>query len=253
MSTTSPTAMVTGATSGFGEAIARTLSNNGYRVILCGRRMERLQTLQAELTGDSYTLCFDVCSAQATKDAIDSLPEDWRQVQVLINNAGLAWGRESIQEGIMEKWERMIDTNLKGVLYVTQAVLPLMREATGVRTIINLGSIAGKQAYAGGNVYSATKYAIDGLTQSMRIDLLPEGIRVGQIAPGAAETEFSLVRFDGDASKAKQVYTGFDPLQAGDIAEAAWFMVSRPAHVCINDLIIMPTAQANATTFHRQS
>ncbi|MFM7730138.1 MAG: SDR family NAD(P)-dependent oxidoreductase [Flavobacteriales bacterium] len=251
MNPDSPIALVTGATSGFGEAIAKKLSHEGYRLIICGRRKERLDALKDKLPGPCHALTFDVRSREEVQEAMQSLPSDWRGIQVLVNNAGLAWGRESIQDGVHEKWESMIDTNVKGVLYVTESTLPFMRHAMGVRTIINLGSIAGKQAYAGGNVYSATKYAIDGLTQSMRIDLLSEGIRVGQIAPGAAQTEFSLVRFDGDQEKADSVYVGFSPLQASDIADAVFFMVSRPPHVCINDMVIMPSAQANATSFHR--
>jgi NADP-dependent 3-hydroxy acid dehydrogenase YdfG len=192
-----------------------------------------------------------VQSLDACKSALHSLPQEWKTVDVLANNAGLALGRESFVEGSIDQWNTMIDTNIKGLLYISQLVAPWMI-ARKRGTIINIGSIAGKDAYAGGNVYGATKAAVDMLTRNMRIDLLPHGVRVGQIAPGAAETEFSLVRFSGDSEKATATYNGFTPLIANDIADAAWFMASRPAHVCINDMVIMPTAQANATNFHKE-
>jgi NADP-dependent 3-hydroxy acid dehydrogenase YdfG len=182
---------------------------------------------------------------------LNSLSDDWKSIDVLVNNAGLALGRESFVDGSTDQWSTMIDTNIKGLLYISQIVAPWMI-ARKHGTIINIGSIAGKDAYAGGNVYGATKAAVDMLTRNMRIDLLPYGVRVGQIAPGAAETEFSIVRFSGDTAKAAATYNGFTPLIAEDIADAAWFMASRPAHVCINDMVIMPTAQANATSFHRE-
>jgi 3-hydroxy acid dehydrogenase/malonic semialdehyde reductase len=249
-------AIVTGATSGFGEAIAAKLATEGWDLVITGRRAGRLEQLAQELSAihgiKVKSLCFDVRNYQEVSDAFASLEDEWRNPEVLINNAGLALGKDPVQNGDLNQWEQMIDTNLKGMLYVTRMVVPMMiKGANG--TIINIGSIAGKEAYAGGNVYSASKFAVDGLTKNMRIDLLPHNIRVAQIVPGAAETEFSLVRFGGDSSKAKAVYNGFIPLNATDIAEAAWFIVSRPAHVCINELIIMPTAQANATTFHRES
>lgn len=249
-------AIITGATSGFGKAIAEKLASEGWNLVLTGRRSERLQELKSQLEKNHRVqikvLCFDVRSHGETQSAFSTLDGDWSKPQVLINNAGLALGREPIHEGDINQWEQMIDTNLKGILYVTKTIAPLMISAGG-GTIINIGSIAGKDAYAGGNVYGATKFAIDGLTKNMRIDLLPHKIRVAQIAPGAAETEFSLVRFGGDASKATAVYQGFVPLRAEDIAEAAWFIISRPPHVCINDIVIMPTAQANATTFFKKA
>jgi NADP-dependent 3-hydroxy acid dehydrogenase YdfG len=256
MNNNQPIAIITGATSGFGKAIAEKLASEGWNLIITGRRADRLTALKNELTEKHgvavKTLCFDVRSFRETAAAFNDLEQEWKKPTVLVNNAGLALGRDPVQSGDLDQWEQMIDTNLKGLLYVTKVVSPMMI-ASGGGTIINIGSIAGKEAYGGGNVYSASKFAVDGLTRNMRIDLLPHKIRVSQIAPGAAETEFSLVRFGGDSSKAKSVYHGFTPLSAADIAEAAWFIISRPPHVCINDMIIMPTAQANATTFHRES
>ncbi len=248
------TALITGATSGFGRACAERFAKEGWNIIITGRRQDRLDelaiTLQNEHNIQCNALCFDVSVLEECKEKLNSLDASWREVDVLINNAGLALGRESFVDGSIEQWNTMIDTNIKGLLYISQLVAPWMMERKK-GTIINIGSIAGKDPYAGGNVYGATKAAVDMLTRNMRIDLLPHGVRVGQIAPGAAETEFSLVRFSGDASKAAATYQGFNPLIAHDIADAAWFMASRPAHVCINDLVIMPTAQANATSFHR--
>jgi 3-hydroxy acid dehydrogenase/malonic semialdehyde reductase len=197
-------------------------------------------------------LNFDVRSVDECKSHLEKLSPEWRSIDVLINNAGLALGRESFVDGSVDQWNTMIDTNIKGLLYISQLIAPWMI-ARKRGTIINIGSIAGKDSYAGGNVYGATKAAVDMLTRNMRIDLLPHGVRVGQIAPGAAETEFSIVRFSGDTEKASATYNGFTPLIAQDIADAAWFMASRPAHVCINDMVIMPTAQANATSFHKES
>jgi 3-hydroxy acid dehydrogenase / malonic semialdehyde reductase len=247
-------AIVTGATSGFGKAIAKKLASEKWNLIITGRREDRLNELAAELKNNHHveviTRCFDVRHFDEVNTAFSSLPDEWKNPGVLVNNAGLALGRESIQDGDLSQWEQMIDTNVKGLLYVTKVIAPWMiNKKNG--TIINIGSIAGKEAYAGGNVYSASKFAVDGLTRNMRIDLLPHNIRVAQIAPGAAETEFSLVRFKGDADKAKAVYHGFTPLSADDIADAAWFIISRPPHVCINDMVIMPTAQAAATQFNR--
>jgi len=248
-------ALITGATSGFGKATAERFAREGWNIIITGRREERLVQLKNELESahsiQVQTLAFDVQSLDECKTSLNSLHDSWRTIDVLINNAGLALGRESFVEGSVDQWNTMIDTNIKGLLYMSQLVAPWMI-ARKHGTIINIGSIAGKDAYAGGNVYGATKAAVDMLTRNMRIDLLPHGIRVGQIAPGAAETEFSLVRFSGDAAKASATYTGFTPLIAEDIAEAAWFMASRPAHVCINDMVIMPTAQANATSLQRE-
>lgn len=247
---------VTGATSGFGRAIAELFASQHWNVIITGRRKERLETLKSELE-EKYSvqilpLCFDVRDEHEVNHAVASLPDAWKKIDVLVNNAGLALGKDVLQEGDSTQWITMIDTNIKGLLYVTKAVSPLMIERKK-GSIINIGSIAGKESYVGGNVYSATKFAVDGLTKNMRLDFLPHHIRVSQIAPGAAETEFSVVRFSGDQSKADATYKGFTPLDARDIAEAAWFIASRPPHVCINDMVIMPTAQANATTFNRNS
>lgn len=248
--------MVTGATSGFGKAIATLFASHKWDVIITGRRDERLQVLKNDLEQSHgiqvFTLCFDVRDEIAVNRAIGDLPLEWKAIDVLINNAGLALGKDVLNEGDSLQWATMIDTNIKGLLYVTKAVSPLLIQRKK-GTIINIGSIAGKESYIGGNVYSATKFAVDGLTKNMRLDFLPHNIRVSQIAPGAAETEFSLVRFSGDQSKADATYRGFIPLEAMDIAEAAWFIATRPSHVCINDMVIMPTAQANATTFNRTS
>jgi 3-hydroxy acid dehydrogenase/malonic semialdehyde reductase len=246
--------MVTGATSGFGKAIAERFAKEGWNVIITGRRMERLKELAKQLEEahgvDITSLCFDVRDNDAVCKAVASLSPDWQTIDVLVNNAGLALGKDPIHEGDLAQWNQMIDTNIKGLLYVTKAVTPFMvQRKQGI--VINIGSIAGREVYPGGNVYSATKFAVDALTKSMRIDLLPHGVRVSQIAPGAAETEFSLVRFSGDQNKAKAVYQGYTPLHAEDIADAAWFIASRPPHVCIQDMLILPTAQANATTFHK--
>ena len=250
-----PIALITGATSGFGKATAERFAREGWNIIITGRREERLTVLKNELEAahsiQVQTLAFDVQSLDACIAALNSLSDDWKSIDVLVNNAGLALGRESFVDGSIDQWNTMIDTNIKGLLYISQIVAPWMI-ARKCGTIINIGSIAGKDAYAGGNVYGATKAAVDMLTRNMRIDLLPHGVRVGQIAPGAAETEFSIVRFSGDIAKASSTYNGFTPLIAQDIADAAWFMASRPAHVCINDMVIMPTAQANASSFFKQ-
>ncbi|MFN8698490.1 MAG: SDR family NAD(P)-dependent oxidoreductase [Flavobacteriales bacterium] len=249
----SPIALITGATSGFGEAIARKFSQEGYQVIVTGRRRERLDALASAIQsagGACHPLCFDIRDPHATEEAWNSLSQTWKNVDVLVNNAGLAAGREPVEFGNPDDWNRMIDTNIKGILHISRLVIPVMKERKS-GTIIHIGSIAGREGYPGGNVYSATKFAVEALTRSMRIDLLPYGIRVGQIAPGAAETEFSLVRFHGDRQKADAVYDGFKPLHADDIADAAWFMVSRPSHVCIQDMLIMPVAQAGAAHLYK--
>lgn len=247
---------ITGATSGFGRAIAELFASKGWSILIAGRRADRLQNLHTQLielgAASVHSLCFDVRSREEVNAAWQSLPEPWKNIDVLVNNAGLALGKEPIHLGLIEDWEQMIDTNIKGFLYISKIVsTQMVQQKSG--TILHVGSIAGREAYAGGNVYSATKFAVDALTKSMRIDLAPYGIRVGQIAPGAADTEFSLVRFHGNQEKAEQVYQGFAPLQAQDIAEAVWFMASRPSHVCIQDMLIMPTAQPNASTIHRNS
>jgi 3-hydroxy acid dehydrogenase / malonic semialdehyde reductase len=193
-----------------------------------------------------FSLPFDVRDKKAVEEAVHSLPHDWKKIDVLVNNAGLAQGLSLIQDGDINDWETMIDTNVKGLLYVSKAVMPLMIENKKGH-IINLSSIAGKEAYQKGNIYCATKFAVDALTKSMRIDLLEHKIRVTSISPGAAETEFSLVRFKGDAERAKKAYIGYEPLNAGDIADVAWFAASRPSHVCLNDIVMTPTAQANTS------
>ncbi|MCW5899103.1 MAG: SDR family oxidoreductase [Flavobacteriales bacterium] len=256
----SPIVLVTGATAGFGEAIARRFAAEGWRVVITGRRKERLEALRKELEGLHgklegppivHPLHFDVRDNDEVQRAIASLPDDWKDIDVLVNNAGLAAGMASIQEGDLEDWNTMLDTNVKGLLHVSRAVIPGMIER-GRGHIINIGSVAGKEVYPRGNVYCASKHAVDALTKAMRQDLLPHGIKVTQIAPGLAETEFSLVRFKGDEHKAKQVYLGMEPLRGADIADLVWFAATRPPHVCINDLVVTPTAQASSTQVHRK-
>lgn len=249
--------LITGATAGFGEACAHEFAKKGYSLIITGRRKERLEKLQSILA-EQYpvkviSLCFDVRHETEVIEAIGSLEHlGVSSISILINNAGLAVGRGPIDTGLSDDWDRMIDTNVKGLLYVSRAVIPLIKQNDGQRHIINIASIAGKEVYPGGNVYCASKHAVDALSRAMRIDLLPYQIKVTNIAPGAAETEFSLVRFKGDQSTADSVYEGFDPLLAQDIAETAYFVASRPAHVNINDIVIMPAAQASATVFERK-
>ncbi|MFZ5553296.1 MAG: SDR family oxidoreductase [Bacteroidota bacterium] len=244
-----PVILITGATSGFGKAVAERFAKEGYRLILTGRRKERLDELSEKLSSSHgvkvHTLCFDVRHRKETEQQLSQLPADFLPIDILINNAGLALGFSSIEDGNTDDWETMIDTNVKGLLYVTRAIAPGMKEKKSGH-IFNIGSIAGKETYKNGNVYCATKHAVDSLTKAMRIDLLPYGIKVTGICPGAAETEFSLVRYKGDSDRAKNVYNGFIPLTAEDIAEIIWFAASRPAHVCLNDIVITPTAQANA-------
>ena len=248
-------AFITGATSGFGEATARIFANNGYSLVLLARREEKLEQLKNELSSLEIKveiLCADVRNEEEVNLSIASLPDSVKNgIQILVNNAGLAVGRGPIDTGLTDDWERMIDTNIKGLLYVSKAIIPFLK-ANGNGQIINLASIAGKEVYAGGNVYCATKHAVDALSRAMRIDLVEYGIKVTNIAPGAAATEFSLVRFKGDTQTAAAVYDGYDPLVAQDIAETIWFVASRPAHVTINDLTIMPTAQAAATVLWKK-
>jgi 3-hydroxy acid dehydrogenase/malonic semialdehyde reductase len=248
-------ALITGATAGFGKATAELFAANGWNLILCGRRKVRLDVLERQLKEkysiEVITLAFDVRNNDEVKKAIASLNGKWTSIDLLLNNAGLASGLSGIQDGNIDDWEQMIDTNVKGLLYMTRCISPLM--ITNKKGhIINIGSIAGKEVYANGNVYCATKHAVDALTKAMRIDLLAHHIRVTQIAPGMAETEFSIVRFKGDNERAKSVYKGLEPLRAEDIAETVWWVANRPAHVNINDIVIMPTAQANATTVIRK-
>ncbi len=248
-------AFITGATAGIGEACAHRLAKEGYNMIIAGRRAENLHNLEKALKSEYncqvLALVLDVRHLQAVENAVASLPETWKNIDLLINNAGLAVGVSPIQEGIIDDWERMIDTNVKGLLYVTRTVAPLMI-ARKKGHIINIASIAGKEVYPGGNVYCATKHAVDALTKGMRIDMLPHNIKVSSIAPGMVETEFSIVRFKGDKEKADQVYNGLTPLYAEDIADTAAFIASRPAHVNINDVLIMPTAQASSRDVVRE-
>jgi 3-hydroxy acid dehydrogenase/malonic semialdehyde reductase len=248
-------ALITGATAGIGEATAELLAREGYNLILTGRRLDRLEKLAAHLN-KKYNVevavsSFDVRNRNEVVENLEGLPAKWKKVNVLVNNAGLSQGLEPIDKGDMDDWDRMIDTNVKGLLYVTKIVSNWMI-TNGYGHIVNLGSIAGVDVYANGNVYCASKHAVDALNKAMRIDLLPHGIKVTVIHPGAVETEFSLVRFKGDEKRAKKVYEGFDALSADDVAETIWFAVSRPAHVNINELIVMPTAQANGSTIFRK-
>jgi 3-hydroxy acid dehydrogenase / malonic semialdehyde reductase len=248
-------ALITGSTSGIGKATAELFAKNGYNIIITGRRKERLEEFSQQLKSnykvDVLSLNFDVRNVMEVENAIISIPDEWKKINVLVNNAGLAVGLNSIQEGVIDDWERMIDTNVKGLLYVTRFLSPFMIE-NGFGHIINLGSIAGKEVYANGNVYCATKHAVDALNKGMRIDLLPHNIKVTAINPGMVDTEFSIVRFKGDDQRAKNVYKGMQPLKSEDIAETIYWVASRPAHVNINDIIIMPTVQANATTTIRK-
>jgi 3-hydroxy acid dehydrogenase / malonic semialdehyde reductase len=243
-------ALITGATAGIGEACAHTFAQHGYDLILTGRRMDRLEKLAHHLN-DKYNVeiavsSFDVRNREETVRSLESLPSQWRAVDVLVNNAGLSQGLDPINAGSYDDWDTMIDTNVKGLLYVSRIVSNWMI-TNGRGHIVNLGSIAGKEVYPNGNVYCATKHAVDALTKSMRIDLLQYGIKVTAVHPGMVETEFSEVRFKGDKDRAKKVYEGFEPLKAEDIADTIWYVASRPAHVNINDILIMPTAQATAT------
>jgi NADP-dependent 3-hydroxy acid dehydrogenase YdfG len=283
--------LITGASSGFGEACARKFAAaGGYDIIITGRRKDRLDSLQREITastgstgasttsitrtgttsGTSSTsgtgstgslssspatrvlsVVFDVQDREAVFTAIGSLPADWKGIDILVNNAGLALGRDFFEEADMQDWETMLDTNVKGLLYVSRAVLPGMT-ARKQGHIINMGSVAGKEIYEKGNAYCASKFAVDAISKSMRVDLLRHHIKVTAIHPGAAETEFSLVRFKGDETAAKKIYDGFKPLSAEDIADAVYYCASLPPHVCINDLVITCTAQADAIYFHKQ-
>lgn len=245
------TALITGATSGIGEATARILVNS-HRLIICGRRKERLKKLQQELSAetDVCTLSFDVRDQQEVEENISGLPAEWKTVDVLINNAGNAHGLGYIHEGDIEDWDAMIDINVKGLLYVSKMIIPDMVERKSGH-IINIGSVAGIDVYPRGNVYNASKFAVDALSKGMRQDLNAFGIKVSEVKPGLVETEFSEVRFKGDKEKAKKVYEGIEALQAKDIAETIQFLISRPAHVNIADVLILPTAQATATMVNK--
>jgi NADP-dependent 3-hydroxy acid dehydrogenase YdfG len=246
-------ALITGATSGIGKATAELFAQKGIHLILCGRRQERLEQIAKELAlfTQIQTLCFDVRNLEQVNQMLNTLPQEWQNIDILINNAGNAHGLEPIHTGNINDWDAMIDINVKGLLYVSQWVIPRMT-ARKAGHIVNIGSIAGKEVYPNGNVYCASKFAVDALTQGMRIDLNPFGIKVSQVAPGLVETEFSLVRFKGDTERAKKVYEGYQPLTAQDIADTIWYIVSAPAHVQIADIVVLPTAQASATIVKKQ-
>jgi NADP-dependent 3-hydroxy acid dehydrogenase YdfG len=245
-------AFITGATSGIGKATALLFASKGIDLIICGRRADRLQELKSELQSKVkvHSLVFDVRDEQAVVDRIDSLPEEWKTIDILVNNAGNAHGLAPIHEGNTTDWDAMLDINVKGLLYVSKAIIPEMVTRKSGH-IVNIGSIAGKEVYPNGNVYCASKFAVDAITSGMRLDLNPFGIRVTGIHPGLVETEFSLVRFKGDEQRANSVYKGFQPLTAEDIADVIWYTVNCPPHVMISDLTILPTAQASATIVNK--
>ena len=247
-------AFITGATSGIGEATAKLLAKNNFKLILCGRRKEKLDLLAKELlpVTEVMSLCFDVRDKIAVQKAIASLTGHWRNIDILINNAGNAHGLDPIQSGNVDDWDAMMDINVKGLLYVSREILPGMVERKSGH-IVNIGSIAGKEVYPNGNVYSASKFAVDALSKGMRLDLNAYGVKVTAIHPGLVETEFSLVRFKGDAARAATTYKGIQPLTGNDIADMILFTLTRPSHVVIADLMILPTAQASATLINRQS
>lgn len=244
--------LLTGATSGIGEATARLLAKNKYNLILCGRRRERLRALEGELAAHTRvtTLSFDVRDQEAVASSLNALPAEWRNIDVLINNAGNAHGLDPIHRGSLADWDAMMDINVKGLLYVSREVIPGMTDRKSGH-IINIGSVAGKEVYPNGNVYCASKFAVDAVTQGMRIDLNPFGVKVTGIHPGLVETEFSLVRFKGDAQKASAVYNGLKPLTGEDIADTILYVLSTPDHVMIADMVVFPKAQASATVVKR--
>jgi 3-hydroxy acid dehydrogenase / malonic semialdehyde reductase len=247
--------LITGSTSGIGEATARLLAAKGYRLILTGRRQDRLEKLKAELTTkfsvEICTLSFDVRNREKTDEALDSLMSPFDKIDILINNAGLAVGMNTMQDGIIDDWERMIDTNVKGLLYVTRKIVPMMISLNSGH-IINISSIAGKEVYPFGNVYCASKHAVQSITKSLRLELLKNNIKVSSVAPGAVNTEFSQIRFKGDKAQADKVYAGISPLTGEDIAEVIFFLISRPPHVNIDDILVMPTDQAFSRDFNRK-
>lgn len=248
-------ALITGATSGIGKAIATKLAKEGYNIIITGRRQERLNEisniLEKQYQTKVLTRSFDVRKYQEVEKNLGNLPQEWKNIDILVNNAGLAVGLNPIHQGVVNDWERMIDTNIKGLLYVTRVISPNMVERKSGH-IINIGSIAGKDVYTNGNVYCATKHAVDALTKGMKLDLLPYNIRVTQVCPGAVETEFSLVRFKGDQERADKVYEGFTPLSADDIANAVYYAVSQPPYVDVQDILVLCAAQANGSQFHKE-
>jgi 3-hydroxy acid dehydrogenase/malonic semialdehyde reductase len=242
------TVLITGATSGIGEAIAHILVHKNFKLILTGRRADRLETLKNKLGSITpvHTLCFDVSHRDAVEQAIQSLPDDFKQIHVLINNAGNAYGLGSANDALLDDWDKMIDINVKGLMYMSRAVVPIMVENNSGH-IINISSIAGKETYPGGSAYCASKSAVSAFTEGLRKDLYTHNIRVGSVCPGLVETEFSLVRFHGDAERASQVYKGYQPLKAQDVAETVVYMIEAPEHVNIADVLILPSAQASAT------
>lgn len=250
------TVLITGATSGIGEATAILLAQNNFNLIITGRRTDRLKNLkdkiESETEANVFALNFDIRNRQETEKAIKSLPDRWQSVAILINNAGLAAGLSAINNGDVDDWERMIDTNVKGLLYITRLISAQMIER-GEGHIVNISSIAGRETYPMGNVYCATKHAVEALTKGMRLDFLKHGIKVSSVSPGAVETEFSLVRFKGDREQAQKVYEGFTPLFAKDIAETILFVVTRPKHVNIDDILVMPADQAFSRDFNRKT
>jgi 3-hydroxy acid dehydrogenase/malonic semialdehyde reductase len=245
-------ALITGATSGIGKSTALILAKNGYSIIATGRRKEKLEELRQELVDgvDYLPLDFDVRDRQKVSEILGNLPEDWKAIDILVNNAGNAHGIDPIQSGNLDDWDAMMDINVKGLLYVTKAIVPGMCDRKS-GMVINIGSIAGKESYPNGSVYCGSKAAVDAITKGMRMDLNPFGIRVVAIHPGLVETEFSMVRFKGDESKSEKVYQGFKPLVAQDIAEIIEFVVNRPSHVVLADIVVLPTAQASATIVNR--
>jgi NADP-dependent 3-hydroxy acid dehydrogenase YdfG len=250
------TIIVTGATSGFGKAIAEMFAEAGDHLILTGRREDRLKQL-AESLKMKYgvrvlPLAFDVRDRNQVMEILGGLPQEWTPVDILVNNAGLALGRDNFDEADLDDWDTMIDTNLKGLLYTTRAVLPFLRKGGGGH-IINMGSIAGKEVYEKGNAYCASKHAVDAISKSMRVDLLKHAVKVTAIHPGAAETEFSLVRFKGDAETARSVYEGYEALTAADVADLVRYCADLPPHVCLNDVVITCTAQANSSSFLKKA
>ena len=248
----SKTALITGATSGIGKATAELFAKQGFNLILCGRRQERLEQLQNELGRDTaiFILNFDVRNREDVFSAIESLPKEFSEIDILVNNAGNAHGLDPIDKGNPDDWDAMLDINVKGLLYMSKAIIPKMVERKSGH-IINIGSTAGKEVYPNGNVYCASKHAVDAINQGMRIDLNAHGIRVGAVNPGLVETEFSDVRFKGDSERASNVYKGFQPLKPEDIADIILFVVTRPYHVNIADLVVMPTAQASSTIVNK--
>lgn len=244
--------LITGASSGIGEACVRKFAAEGARIIMAARRKDRLEQLAAGLEADSYVLSLDIKDPDAVRLAIENLPSEWQAIDILVNNAGLSRGLDRFHEARLQDWEEMIDTNIKGLLYVSRAVIPGMVQR-GRGHVINIGSIAGHEVYPRGNVYCATKHAVDAITKGMRLDLVETGVKVSTVDPGLVETEFSMVRFRGDAGRAETVYKGYQPLKGEDIADAVVWIAGRPEHVQVAEVIIFPAAQASAAVTHKKS